>query len=48
MNMQEMDPQYLNPTDIIDSDHPTIRAHAERTINGSTDPADKAGRSITP
>ena len=40
--MQKMDPQYLNPTDIVDSDHPTISAHAEKTINGSTDPVDKA------
>ncbi|MBW2709044.1 MAG: transglutaminase domain-containing protein [Deltaproteobacteria bacterium] len=32
----------MNPTDIIDSDHPAIRAHAEKTINGSKDPVDKA------
>jgi transglutaminase-like putative cysteine protease len=42
MNMQKMDPQYLSPTLIIDSDHPAISAHAEKTINGSKDPVDKA------
>ena len=40
--MQKIDPQYLNPTDIIDSDHPAISAHAEKTVNGSKDPVDKA------
>ena len=40
--MQEMDPRYLNPTTILDSEHPTIKAHAEKTIQGSTDSVDKA------
>jgi len=40
--MQETAPQYLNPTDIIDSDHPDIRTHAEKTIGGADDPVDKA------
>ena len=40
--MQKIDPRYLNPTDIIDSDHPAVRAHGEKTINGSKDPVDKA------
>jgi transglutaminase-like putative cysteine protease len=42
MIMQKMDPRYLSPTHIIDSDHPAITAHAEKTINGSADPVDKA------
>ncbi len=38
MIMQKIDPQYLNPTNIIDSDHPAIGVHAEKTIAGSKDP----------
>ena len=40
--MQEMDPRYLNPTAVIDSDHPAIGAHAAKTVGGSTDPLDQA------
>jgi transglutaminase-like putative cysteine protease len=40
--MQKMDPRYLRPTHVIDSDHPAIMGHAEKTINGSIDPVDKA------
>ena len=40
--MQNMDPRYLNPTQIIDSDHPTITDHAEETIGNSADPVEKA------
>lgn len=37
-----MDSRYLSPTHIIDSDHPAIMGHAEKTVNGSIDPVDKA------
>ena len=40
--MQKMDPRYLNPTVILDSDHPTVKAHAEKTVNGAGDPVEKA------
>lgn len=40
--MQETAPRYLNPTAIIDSDHPDITAHAEKTIGGANAPVDKA------
>jgi len=40
--MRQSDPRYLTPTDIIDSDHPDITAHAEKFIDGSNDPVDKA------
>jgi len=33
---------YLTPTDIIDSDHPSIRAYAKQTIGGDVDPIDRA------
>ena len=35
---------YLKPTEIIDSDHPEIRALAEKTAGNATDPIDKAVR----
>ncbi len=40
--MEEINPRYLQPTPIIDSDHPTIRDHAEKTVSGVRDPVDKA------
>jgi transglutaminase-like putative cysteine protease len=42
MIMQQTDSRYLNPTAIIDSDHPLIAAHAEKTVNDSNDPVEKA------
>ena len=30
-----------DPTAIIDSDHPLIAAHAEKTVNDSNDPMEK-------
>ncbi len=41
--MEPLD-QYLEPTDIIDSDHPEIRAFAEEKLDNATDPIDKAVR----
>ena len=41
MIMQQTDSQYLNPTVIIDSDHPLIAPPAEKTVNGSNDPVEK-------
>jgi len=40
--MSVTDPRYLNPTAIIDSDHPAIMAHAEKTVQGSSDPVEQA------
>ncbi len=41
--MPQTDYQYRNPTAIIDSDHPLIAAHAEKTvINDSNDSVEKA------
>jgi len=36
--------QYLEPTEIIDSDHPEIRAFAEEKLAGAQDPVDRAVR----
>jgi transglutaminase-like putative cysteine protease len=36
--------QYLKATDIIDSDHPEIRAFAEETLGNASNPIDKAVR----
>lgn len=33
---------YLKPTDIIDSDHPSIHAFARSAVGGSTDPVEQA------
>jgi transglutaminase-like putative cysteine protease len=35
---------YLTATPIIDSDHPSIRAHAKQILAGSVDPVDRAVR----
>ncbi len=40
--MEQTDPRYLNPTAIIDSDHPDIAVHAEKTINHGDGPVEKA------
>jgi transglutaminase-like putative cysteine protease len=40
--MGQPDPRYLNPTAIIDSDHPTITDYAEKSIGGSKSPVKKA------
>ena len=40
--MQETSPRYLDPTAIIDSDHPDITAHAEKTIDGAENPLEQA------
>ena len=42
MIMPQTDSQYLNPTAIIDGDHPLIGAHAEKTVNDSNDPVERA------
>ena len=39
-----MDKKYLNPTPIIDSDHPSIIAHAGRTAGNGVDPVETAVR----
>ena len=40
--MEQTDPIYLTPTHIIDSDHPTLREYAMRTVGRSLDPVDRA------
>ncbi len=40
--MQKMDPRYLNSTAILDSDHPAVKAHAEKTVGNANDPVEKA------
>ena len=40
--MEQTDPIYLTPTHIIDSDHPTLREYAMRTVGSSLDPVDRA------
>ncbi len=40
--MEHIDGVYLKPTQIIDSDHPTIREYAMRTVGSSLDPIDRA------
>jgi transglutaminase-like putative cysteine protease len=40
--MEHIDGIYLEPTQIIDSDHPTIREYAMRTVGSSLDPVDRA------
>ena len=40
--MEETDSIYLTPTHIIDSDHPTIRKYAMRTVGSSLNPIDRA------
>ena len=40
--MEQADLIYLTPTQIIDSDHPTIREYAMRTVGSSLDPIDRA------
>ena len=42
MIMQQTDSRYLNPTAITESDHPLIAAIAEKTVNDSIDPVEKA------
>ncbi len=37
-----MNKKYLNPTPIIDSNHPSIVAHARKTIGESNDPVERA------
>jgi transglutaminase-like putative cysteine protease len=40
--MEQTDQIYLTPTQIIDSDHPTLREYAMRTAGSSLDPVDRA------
>ena len=40
--MEQTDQIYLTPTHIIDSDHPTLREYAMRTVGSSLDPIDRA------
>ncbi len=40
--MDHHNPIYLAPTDIIDSNHPTIQKYARKTIAGSKDQVDQA------
>jgi transglutaminase-like putative cysteine protease len=40
--MEQTDSTYLTPTQIIDSDHPTIQEYAMRTVGSSLDPVDRA------
>jgi transglutaminase-like putative cysteine protease len=40
--MEPVDPVYLKPTEIIDSDHPAVKAHAERCIGDARDPVERA------
>jgi len=41
MFIQQTDSQYLSRTAIIDSGHPLLAAHAEKTVNDSNDPVGK-------
>ena len=40
--MHQIDPMYLNPTSVIDSQHPSITDAAAKTIGTSADPIDQA------
>ena len=40
--MEQTDSIYLTPTQIIDSDHPTLREYGMRTVGNSLDPIDRA------
>jgi transglutaminase-like putative cysteine protease len=40
--MESMIQDYLKPTAMIDSDHPSIREFAEKTVEGSHDPLEQA------
>jgi len=40
--MEQTDQIYLTPTQIIDSDHPTLREYAMRTVGSSLNPVDRA------
>lgn len=40
--MQPVDPEFLRPTAILDSDHPEVLAFARDTAGGERDPVDKA------
>jgi len=40
--MEQTDSIYLTPTQMIDSDHPTIQEYAMRTVGSSLDPIDRA------
>ncbi len=42
--METVDPVYLLPTDVIDSDHPEVAAFASRTIGEIRDPVEQAVR----
>ncbi|ABK17227.1 transglutaminase-like domain-containing protein [Syntrophobacter fumaroxidans] len=42
--MMDADPIYLRPTAIIDSDHPSVRDLAEKTVRGCGDPRQMAVR----
>ena len=40
--MEPVDPVYLNPTDIIDSDHPDVKAFAGKTAGDAEDPVERS------
>jgi transglutaminase-like putative cysteine protease len=42
--MDHIDPVYLEPTEIIDSNHPRIRDYAMEVVRNSSDPVDRAVR----
>lgn len=42
MIMQQKASRYLKRTAVIDSDHPLISTHAEKTVNDSNNPVEKA------
>jgi transglutaminase-like putative cysteine protease len=44
MNREEMDPAYLKPTAIIDSDHPAIIDLAQKTAAGAKSPLKQAAK----
>ena len=40
--MDHENPNYLTPTEIIDSNHPKIQQYATQTIGGCGDPVERA------
>ena len=40
--LKQVDPVYLEPTEIIDSTHPKIRDYAREVIGASGDPVERA------
>lgn len=42
--MTDIDEAYLRPTEVLDSDHPRVRAFAAAAVNGFSSPVEKAVR----